>query len=131
MQVLLDFAKNNPALVAMLWASVLWPVVSAFGNKLLDVLVPRAEAAFVVFEQAHPRIAAFAKVMRKLGVDPHALVARLRQILNGKPPPLPEGFGIATVSAGVVVHQRIVGADDPAKVEKAIRDLLAKQPPAP
>ncbi len=99
MQALIKLAQDNPAVVAFLWTAVLWPIASALANKLLDVYVPRAEAAFYAYEQVHPRAAAVAKILRKLGFDPHALLARLRQVLNGKPPALPASFGLKMVPA--------------------------------
>ena len=90
MQALIEFAKAHPEIIALLWASVLWPIVSGVGNKLLDLAVPRAEAAFIAFEQVHPRAAAVAKVLRKLGFDPHALAARSHWCAERrKSPPLP------------------------------------------
>ena len=125
MQALIDFAKAHPEVVTLLWASVLWPIVSGLGNKMLDVFVPRAEAAFIAFEQVHPRAAAVAKVLRKLGVDPHALFVRLRQILNGKPPPLPPGFLVTDGDA----PRALVTQGAP--ISQAVSDALASRPPPP
>lgn len=114
MQALINFAQANPALIVFLWTAVLWPVFTAVANKSLDVFVPRAEAAFYAYEQVHPRVAAMAKILRKLGFDPHALVARLHQVLSGKAPPLPASFGVEMVPApattGVTGAQMMVAS---------------------